>query len=537
MKLLKKIFRLLRTVKYLSKRQIFYRIKYFLFKGHISWRPVLTFTDFSNKTEFIYDKNNFGYCSNNKFEFLNKNNTIIDFNWNDISFGKLWLYNLHYQQWLFAKDCDAEYWINKWIDDNPAYNGNGWEPYPLSLRIISWIKIFSTKNYSPSKKVINSISVQISALYSKLEFHIDANHLLENLFALYLSLSFLNDNTSKTLVVSNRIKKLFFKELDIQFLNDGGHYELSPMYHAIMLERILDILNILKDKISLDEYKKLENIASKGLDWLYNLSYNGQYYLLNDSSYNGSRSALELFNYGNEIIDWKKPHNLEVVNYLKDSGYIRIRKEQIDMIIDVGAVGPDHQLGHSHCDMLSYCLNINGVEIIGDSGNSEYVIGDNRKYCRSTSAHNTFQIKDVEQAEIWASHRIGHRGYPKDTEISDKDSVVKIKGGATCYSWLKDNPNIERKFIIKNNYIEIFDEILCKKSYNGYSYINLLPDSKIIESDEGVAIELENIKILIKSQFKYDILQKTYCPEFGKILKKQVIRFKFKHKMSYIIQL
>ena len=41
-------------------------------------------------------------------------------------------------------------------------------------------------------------------------------------------------------------KKLLLRELKEQVLNDGMHYERSPMYHLIILERLLDALNFAK---------------------------------------------------------------------------------------------------------------------------------------------------------------------------------------------------------------------------------------------------------------------------------------------------
>ena len=38
----------------------------------------------------------------------------------------------------------------------------------------------------------------------------------------------------------NKSKKILKLELKEQILNDGGHFELSPMYHQIILSRILD---------------------------------------------------------------------------------------------------------------------------------------------------------------------------------------------------------------------------------------------------------------------------------------------------------
>ena len=58
---------------------------------------------------------------------------------------KLWLYNLHYFDDLNAVGAAERVdWhralIERWEDENPVGLGNGWEPYPLSLRIVNWVK-------------------------------------------------------------------------------------------------------------------------------------------------------------------------------------------------------------------------------------------------------------------------------------------------------------------------------------------------------------------------------------------------------------
>ena len=57
---------------------------------------------------------------------------FIEENWNPEGFDKLWLYNLHYFDYLISKEClndknlSIEI-INKWIKSNSPYKGNGWD--------------------------------------------------------------------------------------------------------------------------------------------------------------------------------------------------------------------------------------------------------------------------------------------------------------------------------------------------------------------------------------------------------------------------
>lgn len=78
------------------------------------------------------------------FVFLNETRGL-EAGWDDPAAPKLWRYNLHYFDDLNAEGAPARRdWhgalIDRWIAENPAPQGSGWEPYPTSLRIVNWVK-------------------------------------------------------------------------------------------------------------------------------------------------------------------------------------------------------------------------------------------------------------------------------------------------------------------------------------------------------------------------------------------------------------
>src|SRR5205823_2364247 len=110
------------------------------------------------------------------------------------------------------------------------------------------------------------------------------------------------------------------------------------------------------------------------------------------------------------------------VSILKETGYAVIRNPRSGscLIFDCGPLGPDYQPGHGHCDVLSYELSLHGQRVVVDTGVSTYEPCAERRYERSTAAHNTVRIDGEDQAEIWASFRVGRR--PK---------VGRLAGGVT----------------------------------------------------------------------------------------------------------
>ena len=109
------------------------------------------------------------------------------------------------------------------------------------------------------------------------------------------------------------------------------------------------------------------------------------------------------------------------VSLFPDTGYAVIKspESRSTLIFDCGALGPDYQPGHGHCDVLSYELSLHGQRVVVDTGVNTYEPGPERSYERSTTAHNTVRIDGEEQAEIWASFRVGRR--PR---------VGRIRGGS-----------------------------------------------------------------------------------------------------------
>ena len=78
-----------------------------------------------------------------RFSFLGKESAFQG--WNDVSFGKLWSYNLNYMDYLHQEAISFEQaicWIDKFVDEI-SVNKNGLDPYPIALRGINWIKFLS----------------------------------------------------------------------------------------------------------------------------------------------------------------------------------------------------------------------------------------------------------------------------------------------------------------------------------------------------------------------------------------------------------
>ena len=186
-----KILLFFNTLKYLKISQIFYLLKIRVVKKRNFHRRNLYVKIRKNNVKWIkHISKPKSMKSKNSFIFLNKKEKIsAKTDWNSKRFSKLWLYNLHYFDDLHSNNTSLNQnnkrleLISNWIDYNEDAQDVGWEPYPLSIRIVNWIK-WQFKGISFSEKILKSLLLQADYLSKNLENHLLGNHILTNVKAL-----------------------------------------------------------------------------------------------------------------------------------------------------------------------------------------------------------------------------------------------------------------------------------------------------------------------------------------------------------------
>tara|TARA_B100000795_G_C22806825_1_gene445593 strand:+ start:5164 stop:6798 length:1635 start_codon:yes stop_codon:yes gene_type:complete len=508
------------TVKYLKLRQIFNRIKRKYLKPSINKLPA------PNISEVLKKPQDFIPCQIkmldvNCFEFLNsvaKINTAKD--WNEGNQDKLWLYNLHYFDDLKAIESSKRanwhsHLIERWIAENPPGLGNGWEAYPSSLRIINWIKWSLTGNYF-EQKWLDSLATQVRYLSKNLETHLLGNHLFTNAKALVFAGLFFKGEESDSWY-KNGIR-IIEKELAEQVLDDGGNFELSPMYHSIFLEDLLDLVNIHRT-FNKEVISDIEVKIPSMLFWLNSMCHpDGGVSFFNDTTFNIAPSLDELLDYTNRLSIKKISKKNNPLLYLKDSGYIRIDRENLVAIIDVADIGADYIPGHGHADALSFELSIFENRIIVNSGISVYGISSERHKQRSTLAHSTVVIDEQNSSEVWGGFRVGRRANVLNIKTENNKNCSKVSASHDGYTRLNGSPLHSREWSFYDNKLVIIDSITGKQFHRVSSILPLHPEVLIKNIQDNYA-QLEINGKLVKITFEGDgelkVVASSYHPEFG----------------------
>jgi len=506
------------TLRYMKFSQVYWKLYYHFKKNYpvITSRPKLRslvgnwIAPISKQVSLVGER---------KFCFLNESHEINSpVDWNNPSYEKLWLYNLHYFDDLNAKDAylrrqQHNNIIDLWVKDNAPGKGNGWEPYPTSLRIVNWIK-WSIIGNCLNDVQSQSLATQVRFLFRKLEWHLLGNHLFANAKALvFAGLFFEGDEADKWL---RKGLSIIDQQIPEQVLKDGGNFELSPMYHVIFLEDSLDLINIARVYQN-KNLQYLEEIITRMITWLQVMMHpDGQISFFNDCAFGVAADPVQIFDYVKRLNIASKKISEGIVT-LDESGYIRIENSNAVVIFDCAKVGPDYIPGHAHADSLSFECSLFGKRVVVNSGTSCYGVSEERLRQRSTEAHSTVSIDDENSSEVWGGFRVARRANPINLKVSKDNQFYQVSCAHNGYLRLKGEPMHTREICLDDDFLIVKDIIdgVFKKAVGR---IFLHPQVSVEVNEDktsgmllfdgySVSWQLNNAEVLIRKS--------SYHPEFG----------------------
>ncbi len=434
--------------------------------------------------------------------------------------SKLWVYNLHYFDDLGALGSSAhrkwhEDLLVRWVAENPPALGDGWEPYPVSRRLVNCVKWSAMGNELPAP-MHASLAVQARWLDGRLEYHLLGNHLFANAKALvHAGLYFDGAESNRWF---SRGMSILEREVREQVLPDGGHFELSPMYHCSILEDLLDLINLLRAHGRSPPTNWTERAADM-LCWLHFMSHpDGEIAFFNDAAFGIAPEPNDLAAYASRLgIPIRAPAEEPLV-LLSDSGYARLRAGQAHLICDCARVGPDYMPGHAHADTLSFELSLAGQRLFVNSGTSRYGADEERKRQRGTAAHNTVVVDGVDSSEMWAAFRVARRARPRIHAAATTSDSVAIEASHNGYRRLRGRNEHRRRWRLDEHSLCIEDEVTGRYALAG-AYFHVHPDVKIMRCGEHeVRLSLksgEPIAVTIENAAALEIERGTWHPRFG----------------------
>lgn len=406
-------------------------------------------------------------------------------------------------------------WIDRFLSDAEE-NVCGYEPYPIALRGINWVKFLLINGEHLDEHLVSrmhdSLYAQYCILSKTVEYHLLGNHLLEDGFSLLIGGIYFSDRH-----LFRKGRRIVVRELNEQVLTDGGHFELSPMYHRILLGRLLDCIHIVR--IYSDVLPEAESLlvflqkkASKMRGWMDCMRFSdGTFPLLNDSAEGIAYTDEELDDYADRL--GVSPATC----HLGASGYRKIIKSRYECFVDIGNIGPAYIPGHAHADTFNFVLRIDGRDIICDTGISTYEKNQRRQYERSTSAHNTVVVDGRNSSDVWGGFRVGRKARVRIW----KDTPAFIAAEHDGYGSMEIVHR--REWCFSDTGFEITDSVTDRHKKEHVAILNLSSDFEVT----GSVISNGKIRIEIQDAEKIELVAERVSRKYNNFIEIKKARILF----------
>ena len=405
--------------------------------------------------------------------------------WAQASAPQLWRFHLHYWDWAWALDSEqdrsatrdlfATLW-RSWHESETAGQGDAWLPYPAALRAWSFCGVH--RPLVAGSKIEGPFFACLAAhagfLRRNLESDVGGNHLIKDLKALAGLAVFFADER-----LLGRALDRLDRQLAVQVLGDGGHYERAPAYHCQVLADLTDVADLLR-ATGRQPGPELLTAIQQMHRWLSCvLSPDGQVPLLNDG-YPVEDRFLAALRPGIAAT--------EPLLVLPDSGLVRAAAGRWHLLIDVGAPCPDELPAHAHADTFGCLLHADGVPLLVDTGTCTYAAGPVRDYERSTAAHNTVEVDGTNSTEVWGAFRAARRARVHDLVAQADQGVLRVEAAHDGFRALPGHPWHRRRWSLTEAGLQVDDLILGSGSHTTVVRWHLAPGSALQLVPGGAAV-------------------------------------------------
>jgi hypothetical protein len=286
--------------------------------------------------------------------------------------------------------------VLQWVADNPFLLGPHYmSPMECGLRVpVFCYCLKSMVDCSPQDGAALAAAIYKHGwwIYRNLSLYNSlGNHTICEAVGLLFAGGLFRDTTEGSRWLTRGID-LLDCELNRQILADGGPAEQSLDYHRF----VLDLYWLCRDLL---ERNHLHDIRP----WMPTLE-KAEAFLAAFRDANG-HPAIGDSDDGFAVAPGIHPHRAPAnaptnrVSTFPDSGYTVIRNGAFRMTFDHGPLGMAPLYNHGHADALSITLSLGGMDFLVDPGTYRYNgVPEQRRYFKSTRAHNTVNIDGLDQA-------------------------------------------------------------------------------------------------------------------------------------------
>ena len=344
-----------------------------------------------------------------------------------------WLAELHSFDWLRdvravggdAARRRARDLVMEWLEREDRWRPVAWRPDVLAQRLANWLTyaeyLFPSDEPTDARPLLGSLTRQTRHLRRVVPL-LDPG--VERLMVLR-GLVYTGVCVAEQARHLPRWLDLLAKEVDAQVATDGGHLSRSPAVQFAILRHLVELRTLLRES-GIETPQAVQNAIDRMAPMV-------RFFRHGDG-------GLALFNDTNEDENWL----IDVVLTRAEArgkplaeaphvGFQRMSANRTLVIMDAGLVAPPGFDAHAHAGTLSFEMSVGRQRLIVNCGAYAGTREDWRVAQRTTAAHSTVTIDDLNSAEILGGKLIGLRPRLAKVARREADGNFWIDAGVAEY--------------------------------------------------------------------------------------------------------
>jgi len=496
-----------------------------------------------------------------------------------VTLGKAWFLS---DESKYAKAL-IDQWLD-WIEKNPYMMGINWtSALECAFRLLSWTWALQFIKTSPAMdaeryaRILMSIGEHASFICSHLSKYSSANnHLIGESLGLIYAGAFYPELPSAGKWL-DKGHSLLEKEILRQVTSDGVSREQAFAYHRYVLNFgvLADgALRLAGSSLSASVLQRLEKMAefiAAIMDDSGNIPAvgdddGGRALLLVDGEEAPNRElvavAARLYQRADlnpgpghfqEAAFWLFGDSCETglppyssageMSVFEKGGYVIIAPRhplRQKLIFDCGPLGLGAMAAHGHADALSFTLSVAGRQVITDSGAWLYLgAGEERRYFRSTRAHSTLVVDELDQSEMLGPFQWGRRANCTLHSVRKNGDYLSVEAAHDGYKPLGITHS--RRIEYDGRAWVITDTISGIGIHQIDVYFQLAPSRcRIVDGRVQCHFKDVKVKFDISAGNRYklalELEEQWYSPRFGERLRRPVLRASAKVALPFTLK-
>ena len=430
----------------------------------------------------------------------------------------------------YARELETQ--ISSWLDDNPPAVGINWvNPMEVAIRAVNLVWALATlEEWRPLEaslrdRLIESLRWHGRHIRANLEGtpYLRSNHYLSDILGL-LVLGWVLNGEPEAPKWFGFARREFEREILRQVHPDGVSFEASLAYHGLVLE-ILLIARHVAAQAEQPFSARFDDRLRRMLDVSRTVRHdNGRTPLFGDQDSGrilpggfarpathdnllwsaatelGERRPLPgpvhpeaAWTFG--VTAWLRAKELPAPVEPRSAAFAAgglyvLRSARIQVVIRFGDVGQNGLGGHSHNDMLSYELSVDGVPLIIDSGTYAYTFDvAARNAFRSTRAHNTLvvdgeEIQPIDEDRVFELRRFAR---PRVETLRLDGDALELVGTHDGYR-RRASPVLHRRRFslnVTSEELTVHDEVVGRGEHILESFLHFAAGVALQPSTDG----------------------------------------------------